>query len=218
MPDRLSSPDRLTLVAIAAQTGMHLSTLKRYADIEASREIFGAEGKPPTYPESSLPYFERLRDLHDAGSVTPRTLAALGNLIIGSSESGLQISLRSSSKDLNPVSGLTSLSPEQFEQILTRSFAAALHANRQHHQETAAVPTDATLTTQQAAALLSCHPSSVSRFVTPTRRGRYSAIMVQAELTRQREAAQAKQIARQPSLSRVRDTPALPSAPDAETD
>lgn len=207
MPDRERLLNRLTLLEIADKTGMHISTLGRYMRVPIVREIMGADGKPPTYPEDSLSLFHRLNDLHQAKVVTPQTIAGTAAVLLRDETPQIQNSISDSQALVPNAQVPVGLSPEQFSDLLEgavfRAVASALREERLQH---AAPPPDQALTRQQAAALLGCSPGSVRRYVEPLRRGRYSALMVQRVLAAQRAAAEGRQAGREQKLG----SPPLP--------
>jgi hypothetical protein len=188
--------ERLNASEIARITHFHPSALKRYLGVEAVRQFMGVADNPPTYPLESLPMFRQLKDLHDAGKISPSRFDALKDILFASSSvlgrssdsdhaassplTGQQISSQIGLRTLVPSAQVPSLpaTPAEFQEMLTQSVLSAL---RQHHAETAPA---AILSVQQAAVLLSCSPGSVSRHVRPIpgKRGKYSAAAVQAKI------------------------------------
>lgn len=172
--------ERISAAEIARITHIHPSALKRYLAVPANREFFGVADDPPTYPVQNIPMFRRLKDLHDAGKVTPKSLPALASVLFGPDAPqfaptpgpalGTQIGLRSLVPSAQVPSAIT---PDQLEALMTRAYVAAL-------VQTGNVTPPALLTPQQAAKRLSCSPGSVSRYVRPVRRGKYRASDVDA--------------------------------------
>lgn len=229
--------DRLSLLAISKEIEMDLSALKRYLSTPAVRDFLGSEGAPPTYPQSSLRLFQRLKQLHDEGAIKPSTLSGILGILnsdsdptagVRNSDSGQGSGIR------NPVSAQKTLVPlaqvgidnAQAEALVQFVAATIQRGIEDGIRNALPPPSDEALTREKAAALLGCHPSSVSRYVVPTRRGRYSAIMVQRVLAAQREAAEEKQReldARKGARSPRRrpaavPAPALPPAPPEAQD
>ncbi len=69
--------DLLMVVEVSESIGLNASTLNRYLAEESIRSFMGATGKPARYPRASLPKFERLRDMHKAGEIKPKTPSLL---------------------------------------------------------------------------------------------------------------------------------------------
>ena len=188
--------DRLTITEVARRTGMDRGVLARFLAVPANRDIFGAYGKPPSYPEESMVLFHRLFALYQAGSVKPQTLAGSSVLLFtedGAPAADLRGNRLSGKNTLVPS---TQVPPTQFtradlQSLITSAVVDALQQTAAAHPSP--LPPDAPLTRQQAAAVLGCHPNNVSRHVTPVMRGVYSSLMVQAVFARWRSAAEEKQ-------------------------
>ena len=191
--------ERLSAAEISRITHLHPSALKRYLSVSANRVLLGVADDPPTYPAENLPLFRRLTDLHESGTISPRTLENLWPILfspaaLGSgSESGHGIGPQTDLRTLVPS---TQVPPTQFtradlQSLITIAVVDALQQTAAAHPSP--LPPDAPLTRQQAAAVLGCHPNNVSRHVTPVMRGVYSSLMVQAVFARWRSAAEEKQ-------------------------
>jgi len=142
------------------------SILSRYLGEVGVGELLGATGKTrPTFPTPSVPVFAALLAAHEDGSVTPKravpwlekqfpaeeAVAVGGNVISRLPEfAGIADNRGSENAMLQAM----------------QEFIAAV-------KDLAPVREDSTLNRHQAAVLLTCAPSSVSRFVRPLRRGVY---------------------------------------------
>ena len=160
---------RLNPTDIARATGMSKPALDRFLAHDENRALFGGHGKPPTYPVENLPMFVRLHDLHAAGKVTPRTLAANFSpvlpLRIEDSEI-TNIGIR------NPALTAIPLFSESLQTTLLEEIRDAIR--------TQFGSIDKLLTPAQASVYLACSPGSVSRYVKPVRRGKYRLSDIQA--------------------------------------
>ena len=161
--------DGLTVVQIVQMTGIGIDTLNRYLKHDSVREYMGAFGKPPRYPESSLPLFHTLKGLHERKAIKPDTLP---NMLPALSTLLPTVTLTDASMR-NVHSAQNALVPStQVEDgvSLLREIRDAMLANAG----------DKLLTPAQSAEYLSCSAGSVSRYVTSARRGKYRLSDIQA--------------------------------------
>ena len=86
-----SESETLTLDAIVSATGLHRSALLRYLHEDETRALVGPAGKPARYQRASLPLLQAIADAHAAGTIKPKTAAAMLRARFGIrvSESGL---------------------------------------------------------------------------------------------------------------------------------
>jgi len=83
--------ETLTLDAIVSATGLHRSALLRYLHEDETRALVGPVGKPARYQRASLPLLQAIADAHAAGTIKPKTAAAMLRARFGirNPESGL---------------------------------------------------------------------------------------------------------------------------------
>ena len=91
--DDRSGAETLTLDAIVSATGLHRSALLRYLHEDETRALVGPVGKPARYQRASLPLLQAIADAHAAGTIKPKTAAAMLRARFGfrNPESGLAI-------------------------------------------------------------------------------------------------------------------------------
>ena len=177
-PSRSAGADpevRLTLTDIIRALGKDgpeekrtRSVLSRYLDDSETAALLGASGPVrPTFPMASVPVFEAILAAGERGDVSPKTAAFwltknFPVATVGNSAMTENSGIRNSENGLSVIGGQEVMALAQTMQ----EFIAAV-------KDLAPVREDSTLNRHQAAVLLTCAPSSVSRFVRPLRRGVY---------------------------------------------
>ena len=179
--------DQLTVSQIMAEVGWtDRSSLARYLENEQTRMLLGASGNSrPTYPKAALPALAALYQAHQEHRCTPKTAPLLISAFLGTGPAMvLPDKTLSENRKFDLIGQREVVLPDNWFPIDNRfspngqgAPSAEIVRVMQEFIETVKdlvpVPEDCLLTRSQAAVLLACTPSSVSRFVKPLRRGAY---------------------------------------------
>lgn len=77
MNNEIPESETLSLDDLVKLIGMNKSALVRYLSESETRAIMRPVGNPPRYPRTSLPLFEAIARAHEAGTMKPKTAAAI---------------------------------------------------------------------------------------------------------------------------------------------
>ena len=156
----------LTLADIVRKADINRSALNRYLAEADVRRILGGEHTHPEYPETSLPMFCRLAELHRTGEAKPKTLAAqLRTEARDLSEIRIPDTDRNSDTPLvrNPNTEQNLMvMPQQAVAFLDQIADAVAH---RISAELSPPPEDRLITSIEAADLIACKPRAVGRYV-----------------------------------------------------
>lgn len=163
----------LSLAEIVRRTGIDRSALNRYLALPENRDLLRGADTHPNYPIHSIPLFLRLAEQHEAGKVTPKTLAAWWE-----AEEAAAPSMTMRTVDRNSVNGQSAHNGGQSlnnGEALTVTPAAMEHGAERLAEALVnavqraglVVGADRLLSGEEAAALLNCKPRGVAYRVRP---------------------------------------------------
>lgn len=156
-----SGNDYLTLEDIAEFSGVTYRTLRQYSDQECVRRFMGGykAGKGYRYPLDSRERWTALLETVQKGLIQPSTVSAwLSNLTVSTDIAA--VPEPTTGNELATIAQLPTLGIEAI--ALLRQLVSM-----------APPPDDCLLDAARAAELLACKPTTVRRYVSPVRRGRW---------------------------------------------